>query len=339
VIRSLFRYRAGDLVANPAEIEESLRGPLPADAVAQLFQEVATESADPSSFIWVKMQDPTETEIADLQRIFGLSPVQIDEIKDPRQRPALESDPPKVFVILKELRYVEETSDVETGQVSVFLGPGFALSIRYGDAAPGSSRDRLTQEPELLTYGPAGVLYAICDVIVDGYLNVSRELDLDVSEIEERIFADDLDDLVTDIYQLKRENLELRRALSPLLVTARALTREEGRGTPPEMKTYFRDLGDHILQAYDLADSHDQLLMALLMAVTSRQEMRQSEDMRRISAYAAIIAVPTAIAGIYGMNFVNMPGLESSYGYPIVLAAMIGSCLLLYRAFKRSGWL
>ena len=195
MIRSLFRYRAGELVANPAEVEQALRGPLPADAVEQLFQEIAAESADPASFIWVKMQDPTDTEIADLQRIFGLSAVQIDEIKDPRQRPALESDPPKVFVILKELRYVEETSDVETGQVSVFLGPGFALSIRYGDAAPGSSRDRLAQEPELLTYGPAGVLYAICDVIVDGYLNVSRELDLDVSEIEERIFADDLDDL------------------------------------------------------------------------------------------------------------------------------------------------
>lgn len=340
MIRSLFRYRAAEPIEIPDVLAASLRGELLEDPLQELYNEVRNEAnADRGSFIWLKMQDPSPTELEVIQRVFDVPEIQIEATLDPRQRPDLEVNLPNVFLILKELRYVEASSDVETGQVAVFIGDGYAISMRNGDAAPGSSRERLSQEPELIEYGPASVLYAVCDVIVDGYLSISHELDHDVSEIEEAVFADDIDELSEVIYRLKRENLELRRALSPLKLADDSMNRGAKQEIPQPLRPYFSDLGDHILQAYELTDARDKLLMALLLTVNSQQELQQSQDMRRISAYAAIIAVPTAIAGIYGMNFSNMPGLTDELGFTIVMTLMVGACIGLYVAFKRSGWL
>ena len=340
VIRSLFRYRGAEPIEIPEALEASLRGELLEAPLQELYDEVHKEAqSDRGSFVWIKMQDPSRAELESIQRIFEIPEMQIEETLDHRQRPNLEVDLPNVFLILKELRYVEASSDVETGQVAVFIGRGYAISVRYGDAAPGSSRERLSKEPELVQFGPASVLFAVCDVIVDGYLSISHELDHDVAEIEEAVFADDIDRLSEVIYRLKRENLELRRALSPLKLADASMKRGSKSGVPEPLRPYFSDLVDHILQAYELTDARDKLLMALLMTVNSQQELQQSRDMRRISAYAAIIAVPTAIAGIYGMNFSNMPGLTDELGFTIVMTLMIGACIGLYIAFKRSGWL
>jgi magnesium transporter len=339
VIRSVFRYIAGVPAPVDDVITQSTPGAVDPDLIRTLAEESRREARrDIGSFTWIKVQDPTSAELKYLSEIFNLTQLQVDDAQNPRQRPKLEIDRSVAFLILKELRYVDATSDVETGQVSVFVGRGFAISIRHGDAAPGSSRARLAREPSLLANGPISVLYAVADVIVDGYLDISNALESDVSQIEDAVFSRE-SGTATLIYQLKRENLELRRALAPIAWDARQATRQEHSHVPEAMEPYFADVGDHILRAYELADSHDQLLMAMLMAETSQQELRQNADMRKISAWAAIIAIPTAIAGIYGMNFENMPGLETTWGYPITLAAMATICLVLFRTFKRYKWL
>lgn len=340
MIRSVFRYRAG----LPVPVDELIGEATPGTVDPGLIRELAVETRreareDLGSFTWIKVQDPTPAELKHLTDIFRLPQLQVDDVQNPRQRPKLEIDQSGAFLILKELRYVDATSDVETGQVSVFIGRGFAISIRHGDAAPGSSRARLAREPSLLANGPISVLYAVADVIVDGYLSVSNELDNDVSQIEDAVFSGGSGDSATLIYQLKRENLELRRALAPISLAARQATRQEHPDIPAPMEPYFRDVGDHVLRAYELADSHDQLLMAMLMAETSQQELRQNADMRKISAWAAIIAVPTAIAGVYGMNFEYMPELDEPWAYPVTLAVMATICVVLFRIFKRYKWL
>ncbi len=340
MIRSIFLYENGQPKSLPQDLATQLPGNPSPDAIRALAKEYkGLAHNDPGSFVWLKAQDPTEDEWAYLTRIFDLPQLQVDDAQNSKQRPKLEFDAKRGFLILKELRYLEETSDVETGQVSVFLGPGFVLSIRHGDAAPGSSRALLTRQPRLLAHGPMSVLYAITDVIVDGYLAVSNELDNDVGQAEDLVFQGGSVDTASVVYRLKRENLELRRALAPLVMSARQVMRGENHHIPKPLRPYFSDLGDHLLRAYELADSHDQLLMAMLMAVTSQQDLRQNADMRKISSWAAIIAVPTAIAGIYGMNFQDMPELNEEWGYPVVLAVMASICLVLFVIFKRSKWL
>ncbi|NQU36540.1 MAG: hypothetical protein HQ526_02960, partial [Actinobacteria bacterium] len=233
MIRSIFSYRQGQPARLPVRVTASLPGELdPGDIRALAEQAKQQSQEDPGSFLWVKAQDPTPAEWRYLADIFELPPLQVDDAQNPKQRPKLEFDAERGFLILKELRYLEETSDVETGQVSVFLGPGFALSIRHGDAAPGSSRARLTRQPNLLAHGPIGVLYAITDVIVDGYLAVSNELDNDVGQVEDLVFQGGSGDTASVVYRLKRENLELRRALAPLVLSARQVLRGENPHIP-----------------------------------------------------------------------------------------------------------
>jgi magnesium transporter len=340
MIRSVFRFRAGDPVDTDAGQGFVPMSDADASALADVARACREESAtDAGSFVWVKAQDPTDAEWQALTEIFALPPLQVADARNPMQRPRVEYDDARVFLILKELRYVARTSDVETGQVSVFIGPGYAVSVRHGDAAPGSSRARLAREPELARHGPVSVLYAVTDVIVGGYLTVSHELDNDVSQVEDRVFQGAADNTAGVIYRLKRENLELRRALAPLLLVSRRLTRDDDLGAPHGLRHHFQTLGEEVLRAYELADSHDQLLMAMLMAMTSQQELSQNSDMRKISAWAAIIAVPTAVAGVYGMNFPGLPAADRAWGFPAVLAAMAAMCVVLYIVFKRSNWL
>lgn len=339
-MESIFRFSGGQTIDIPEDVGRACGNPLEREAVEPLVHEVRRQARhDMGSFLWIKLSDPTEAELDVLTELFDLSALQVEDCLNPRQRPKIELERHKVFIVLKELRYVEETSDVETGQVSIFAGRGYVVTIRHGHAAPGSSRQRHADLPELIEFGPISVIYAVADVIVDGYLDVSNELDNDVAGLEDSVFQGAKADNATRVYELKRENLELRRSIAPLTVIARTLIREVHPSIPAGMRPYFRDLGDHVLRAYELAELHDQLLMAMLMAVTSQQDLQQNKDMRTIAAWAAIIAVPTAIAGIYGMNFDDMPELHWAFGYPAVLGLMAVLCTSLFFVFKRSGWL
>ncbi len=339
MITSVFRYSDGKDVPVDPRITSMETPPWEAaDALRTMAAEVRDDS-DVSTFLWIKIANPAHREVDLMAELFDLPALQVADALNKRQRPKLEIHQDRAFVVLKELRYTDELSAVDTGQVAIFMGPGYVISIRTGDAAPGSARERLASHLELTRYGPASVLYAIVDVIADGYLEIVEHLSDDLVDLEDQVFSMNSANNASLVYNLKRENLEVKRAISPLIGEARMLVTEHHPEIPHQLGPYFRDIGDHVLRANDMVESHDQLLMTMLMAATSQQDLRQNQDMRKISAWAAIIAVPTAIAGIYGMNFEDMPELKWKFGYPMVLVIMVTICTLLYRQFKKSGWL
>lgn len=340
MIRGLGLYLDGHLQGDEASI---FTGEVPGDGLALrerisgLYAEAQTQNRQ---FVWIGLFEPALAELQLVQGIFDLPELQVDDAANYRQRPKVEFEEHSALVIVKILSYYDQTSDVETGQLSIFIGAHFVVTVRYGPLGDISHiRQRLERNPDLLRHGPTAVAHAILDATVDGYLAVSEEITKDIEQLEESVFSPERTSDAEMIYRVKRENLEMRRAVQPLVTVAHELVREAVPGIPEDMQPFFRDLGDHVLRVADAADSNDQLLMTLLMAATSRQDLQQNNDMRRISAYVAIAAVPTMIAGIYGMNFDFMPELHWRYGYLVIISLMLIVCLVMYRAFKRSGWL
>lgn len=300
--------------------------------------------AGAESFLWVSVLDPTHEELSALEEEFDLQPLLVEAAGSVHQRARIQRDGDVLFALLKSLTYVEETSDVETGQVSFFLTDAFVVTIRFGATLnQWAIRQRLANQSELMQHGPIAILYTVMDWVVDGYTYTSDEVAVDIEGIEEAVFSTARTDQSSAIYRLKRENLEVRRAVHPLLEPAAEIVdHEDGTqalGLTPDTEPLFRDIAEHLFRAAELTESNDQLLMTMLMASRSQQDLQQNEDMRKISAWVAIAAVPTMVAGIYGMNFNHMPELEWEYGYFLVLGLILLVCLSMYRAFKRSGWL
>ncbi|MCB9412506.1 MAG: magnesium and cobalt transport protein CorA [Actinobacteria bacterium] len=317
------------------------RGELPGSpGLAEHVQEMATTARDEDgSFAWIGLSHPTKVELDLIGKVFGLDPLYLDDALNPHHPTKLDPREDYDFLVMKLLTYVERTSDVETGQLSVFVGPHFIITIRLGPLGDlDDVRRDLESRPEFLRHGPSAVLHGIMDHIVDEYLHVADEINFDIEHLEEDIFSPRPSNPEA-VYRLKRENLELRRAAAPLTRVAAELV----TSGPTELRglfgPLFSDVNDHLLRVRDSTETNDNLLMALLMAATARQDLQQNADMRRISAWVAIAAVPTMTAGIYGMNFRDMPELDWQFGYPLVLAVMATVCFLLYRGFKRSGWL
>jgi magnesium transporter len=301
-------------------------------------------------FLWIGLKDPTDEEFALVNEELHLHPLAVEDALTGRQRAKIEQYETSAFVVLKTLRYIEATSDIETGEVMLFIGDYFVVTVRHGEGNPlAGVRQRLEIESERLHLGPMTVLHAVMDSVVDNYLVVDREVRRDLEQIEEQVFASHLGGDANTIYRLKREVLEFRRASQPLADTlTQFMERGRGRALPDEILPFFRDVGDHLRLVNDHVESYDRLLTDVLSAHLASVSVKQNEDMRRISAWVAIAAVPTMIAGIYGMNFDHMPELTASihlgssefhYGYFVVLLVMATSCVGLYRAFKRSGWL
>ena len=302
--------------------------------------DLRASAAAAQGYLWLTLVDPRPAEVSLVAGAFGFDPLLVDDSTSDQQRAKLEETAHGLFVLLKVLEWVDDTSDVETGQVACFIADDYVVSIRHGHGHDAELvAHRLAEHRDLAKVGPMAVLWAIIDLAVDQYLEVGDAIQSDVEEIEQQVFSARPADAATRIYRLNRENIEMRRAVRPLVPEAMRLARGEDRAIPEPLRPYFRDIGDHILRANDLVDGFDSVLMTMLMASTARQDLQQNADMRKISAWAAIIAVPTAIAGIYGMNFDFMPELHEPWGYPVVLAIMATICLLLFRGFKKSGWL
>jgi magnesium transporter len=306
-------------------------------------------SGGPGDFLWIGLKDPTQAEFDEVNEELALHPLAVEDAIKGRQRAKVELYETGVFVVLKPLRYVEESSDIETGELMCFVGDRFLVTVRRGEASPlAGLRHRLEADPTLLRHGPMGVLHAIVDTIVDTYRAIDEELGIDLEDIETLVFSGDRVDSAT-IYRLKREVLEFRRAAAPLAEPLHALHgADDSHVTEAELRLLFRDVSDHLQSVIDHADSYDRLLTDVLGAHLAQVTVQQNSDMRRISAWVAIAAVPTMIAGIYGMNFEFMPELGASiglgggefrYGYFVVLAIMGTACVSMFRAFKRSGWL
>lgn len=296
----------------------------------------------PEEFVWLGLFEPTRDELDMVARVFELPRLQVEDCANDQQRAKFELDADGYgLAVLKTLDYVDATSDVHTGQLSVFVGPQYAITVRFGQIGDlRSIQKRVAADERLRRHGPRAVLYAILDSAVDSYVRVSDAVTDDVADLEAEVFAAEPEAATTNaIYRLKRENVEIRRAVGPLVGWAHQATDQRVSWVAEDLSPYFADIGDHLLRTLDSVEATDNLLMAMLMASTSLQDLQQNRDMRKISAWVAIAAVPTAIAAIYGMNFDDMPELHWQFGYPMVLGIMAAGCFALFRAFKRSGWL
>jgi len=290
-------------------------------------------------FVWIGLFEPDEAEFELVRDELQLHPLAAEDAVSAHQRPKIERYDDTLFVVVKTLSYIDKTSDIEVGEIMVFLGKDFVVTVRHGAGNPlGPVRQRLEESPELLKHGAAAVLYAVCDEVVDRYGLVVHEVEVDIIGLERAVFDPGARDVTADIYSLKREVLEFRSAEDPLVPVLQEIVK--GRVAEcSSTRDYFRDVLDHLLHVDELVDAHNELLNSVLTAHLALLGKQQNEDMRKISAWAAIIAVPTAIAGIYGMNFDHMPELHWTFGYPLVIGAMTVICTLLFRRLRKSGWL
>jgi magnesium/cobalt transport protein CorA len=295
--------------------------------------------ADGECFLWIGLFEPDEDEFELVKDELLLHPLASEDAVTAHQRPKLERYDDTLFMVLKTLTYIDETSDIEVGEIMVFLGRDFVVTVRHGAGNPlGPVRKRLEDSPEMLKHGATAVLYAVCDEVVDRYGIVAHEVEVDIIGLERAVFDPGARDVTADIYSLKREVLEFRGAEDPLVPVLQEIVK--GRVAEcGSTREYFRDVLDHLLRVDEQVDAHNELLNSVLTAHLALLGKQQNEDMRKISAWAAIVAVPTAIAGIYGMNFDHMPELHWTFGYPLVIAVMAVVCVLLFRRLRKSGWL
>ncbi|MBB4985519.1 magnesium transporter [Streptomyces sp. SFB5A] len=313
------------------------------DGPADLSDALAEARATGDAFLWVGLHEPSEAEFDHVASEFALHPLAVEDALKAHQRPKLEVYDDSLFVVLKPVVYEPESDRVSTGELMVFMGDSFAVTVRHGEGAPlAEVRRRLEADPEVLKHGPTSVLYAVSDAIVDHYLDVAAELQVDLEELEADVFAPtggNPSNTAERIYTAKRQVLEFRRAGGPLAGPMARLTSGSLPFVSERSQPFFRDVNDHLLRSNEQVEGLDRLLSDMLSAHLAQMGVRQNDDMRKISAWAAMAAVPTMVAGIYGMNFEHMPELRWVGSYPAVIVLMAGIVVTLYRVFKRRGWL
>jgi magnesium transporter len=294
----------------------------------------------PGAFVWLGLVEPTPDELDSVRREFNLHELAVEDALHAHQRPKLEVYDDTLFVVLKPARYVDSEEVVETGEIHLFVSEAFVVAVRHGEASSlKEARKRLESRSDLLAAGTGGVLYAIVDKVVDDYEPVVEGLAYDIQQIEQQVFSTERTNPAERIYKMEREVLEFSRAVTPLTPAIDRLARGHFALIDGELHEYFRDVHDHLLREGQRIDGFRDLLGTALQANLTQVSVRQNEDMRRITAWVAILAVPTMVAGIYGMNFKHMPELRWTYGYPAVLLLILTICVLLYRRFRRDGWL
>jgi magnesium transporter len=298
------------------------------------------------AYVWLGLHEPSAGELAYIAEVFDLHELPVEDAIKAFQRPKIERYGEMLFAALRTTRYVEHTEltefseVVETGSVMLFIGQHFVITVRHGEpAALGAVRAELEAKPELLRHGPWAVAYGVYDRIVDAYMDCANAVEMDLDALEESVFARQGEGRIQRIYQLKRELVEFRRAVVPLQRPLEAIVAGRLPEVPKEIRRYFRDVNDHLTRAVEQVMSSDELLNSILQARLAQVTVEQNNDMRKIAAWAGIAAVWTAVAGIYGMNFEFMPELHWRYSYPAVLLICLVSSLVLYRFFRRNGWL
>jgi magnesium transporter len=305
-----------------------------------LADALADARSQGDGFIWIGLHEPTHEELSRVAEEFKLHSLAVEDAVKAHQRPKVEEYDDSLFVVLKTVRYDEDAQQIELGDVMLFIGDSFVVTVRHGKGrALADVRRRLEARHELLDCGPSAVMYAVVDRIVDDYTEIALEVEDDIEEVEERIFSPARSNDAGRIYNLKREVIEFRRAVLPLVEPMAKLSDGSVAHIHEKLRPFFRDVADHAVRVSEQVESFDDLLTSVLNANLAQVGVQQNEDMRRISAWVAIAAVPTMIAGIYGMNFEHMPELGWRFGYPAVVGLMAVICIGLYRAFKRSGWL
>jgi len=295
----------------------------------------------PGRFVWVGLFEPDDEMLAEIQQEFSLHDLAIEDAARAHQRPKLERYGDSIFVVLRTAHLDSATGGIDYGETHVFVGANYIVSVRHGGSLPYTEvRTRCEASPELLAKGPGFVLYALMDFIVDQYFPLVDAFEDKLAALEDNIFSQTLTRETTErIYQLKRDLLEVKRAVVPLVDICNRLVRADAALIPDDARVYFRDVYDHAIRINEMIDTLRELLTAALEANLSLISVSQNEAMKRLAAWAAIIAVPTMIAGVYGMNFKLMPELDWLWGYPVTMTVMGSLCGFLYYRFKRAGWL
>jgi magnesium transporter len=298
------------------------------------------------AFVWIGLHEPDAEQITGIADTFGLHELAVEDAVHAHNRPKLERYEGMLFAVFKTVCYVGHAQPttaaelVETGEVMAFVGDDFVVTVRHGNhSGLHQVRMKLEGDPEQLALGPASVLHAIADHVVDTYLEVTDAIEADIDVMEGEVFEPRSKVDSEQIYVMKREVLELRRAVMPLGPPLRRLAEGYSSLIPHEVRSYFRDVDDHLTTVAERVTGFDELLTTLVDAVLAKITLRQNDDMRKITAWAGIISVPTMLAGIYGMNFDHMPELHWTYGYPMVIGVILLVCGFLYRTFRRNKWL
>ncbi|GAA3961923.1 magnesium and cobalt transport protein CorA [Gordonia caeni] len=310
-------------------------------------------------FVWLGLHAPTDAQMASVAEVFGLHPLAVEDVVHAHQRPKLELYDGTVFLVLRSMQYIEHDRQdrandvVDGGEIMILAGRDFVITVRHGDHTQlAGVRARLEARPDSMALGPGAVVHAIADFVVDSYLTVVTDMQSDVDEVEERVFTAATRDLDIDVvYLFKREVLELRRAVAPLAGPLAWLSGHDGQpGANPrgersvsfqekEIRRHFRDVADHLSTVNDMVVEYDERLTSLLHAAATKVGIQQNTDMRKISSWAAIAAVPTMVAGLYGMNFEFIPELEWRWSYPVLLILLAAACLNLWRLLHKNRWL
>lgn len=293
-------------------------------------------------FLWVGLYEPSEQVLAHIQQAFGLHDLAIEDAHRAHQRPKLEVYDDSMFIVIRTAKLSEGGEQrIEFGETHVFYGPRYIITIRHGSLKSHLGlRARCESMPKLLAKGEGFVLHSLIDFIVDQYFPVIDALEAELDELEEQIFSGKFVRSVTArIYHLRRDLLALKQAVTPLLDVSAHLSRMNSELIPTDTRPYFQDVHDHVKRIADLIDNLQQLSHTALESNLALITVTQNDDTKRLAAWAAILAVPTMIAGLYGMNFKFMPETEWRYGYPMILLLMVGACTYLYRWFRKAGWL
>jgi magnesium transporter len=322
------------MIVNCAAYEHGLR----CDGDLDL-EEAGAAAQKEGGFVWLGVHEPSAEEFETIAKEFDLHELAVEDAIKAHQRPKVELYGDTLFVVVKTARYVDSEEVIEIGELMLFVNPSFFITVRHGEGDLSGVRERIERRPDQLQRGPGMALYAILDHVVEGYEEAAQGIDVDIQQVELQVFSDERLNPVERIYKLEREVLEFHAAVMPLPAAVDEIVRGHFDVVPDDLREYFRDVHDHVRRVGGEIAGFRDLLGSALHANLTQVSVRQNEDMRKISAWVAILAVPTSIAGIYGMNFEHMPELGWRFGYPAVLVLILIVCSYLYLRFKRSGWL
>lgn len=304
------------------------------------IDEISEVLKQPDKFVWVGLHEPDEELLRKVQREFGLHDLAIEDAHRAHQRPKLEAYGDTLFIVLRTAQ-MSDHRQIELGETHFFVGNNFIVTVRHGSSlAYTDVRARCESTPQLLQNGPGFALYAVMDAIVDQYFPVIDALEEMLGDLEDNIFDEKFRrETTAQIYQLKRQLLDVKRAVSPLIDICNRLMRFDIALVKEETRPYFRDVYDHAIRINEMIDNARELLSTALEANFSLISISQSDVSKRFAGWAAIIGIPTMVAGVYGMNFKHMPELDWQLGYPVIMSVTFGFCVVLYMLFKKSGWL
>ncbi|WP_404992274.1 magnesium and cobalt transport protein CorA [Cupriavidus pauculus] len=303
------------------------------------FEDIGTVLAEPGTFVWLGLHEPDLPMLRRVQQAFGLHDLAVEDALDAHQRPKLETYGDSVFVVLNTAQLVGE--EVVVGETHLFVGPNYVVSVRHGASSTYAPvRDRCEQDPHGLANGPGYVLYALMDFVVDHYLPILTHLEDTFEALEQGIFRDEFDrQAIERLYHVKHQVLRLRNAVYPVEDICGQLIRLHEDLVPKELRAYFRDIEDHCSRIVRSLDVVREMLTTAVQVNLALVTVTQNEVVKRLAGWGAILAVPTVVFSLYGMNFDFMPELKFHYAYPVVIGFTVTACGMLWRKLHRAGWI